>query len=187
MSHRIELFPTPLWGFSLASRPELAPACADALRRRRERSEGVSKSNRLGWQSGDELHHDEPFAELAGLVEQFVEQHVAASFPKVERFELVSMWGNINPPGAANFHHTHEHTVSGVFYLEVPEDSGRLHLCDPRIRNLGLAGEERIKSVATNPHGVLLFPAWLEHFVGTNLSDQERLSVAFNIKAVMAS
>jgi uncharacterized protein (TIGR02466 family) len=182
MSHRIELFPTYLWGFSLAARPHLAPACADALRALREDDPGVQKSNLLGWQSSDELHLQEPFSELSALIEQFVATQVAESYPKVQRFEMMSMWGNINPPGAANLGHTHEHTVSGVFYLEVPADSGRLSLCDPRIRNMGLAGEERYFSVAAQPHGVLMFPAWLEHFVEPNLSGEERLSVAFNLK-----
>jgi len=187
VDHCIQLFPTPLWGFSLASRPHLAPACATALRALRAADAGVQKSNLLGWQSEDELHLEEPFDEVSELVQAFVASQVAAAYPRVERFEMMSMWGNINPRGAANLHHTHEHTLSGVFYLEVPEDSGRLTLVDPRIRNLGLAGEERNFSVAAQPGGVLLFPAWLEHFVGPNLSDHERLSVAFNLKGILST
>lgn len=181
MSH-LDLFATPIWGFSL-NKPGLVERCAEALRALRATNPSVSKSNLLGWQSADDLHELAPFTEVAEAIEQYANQVIRETYPKVVRYELCNLWGNINPPHAANLGHVHEHALSGAYYLEVPPDSGRLAFLDPRIRNRGEQGEDRVFNIATAPGGCVLFPAWLEHFVEPNRSDAERLSLAFNLKA----
>jgi uncharacterized protein (TIGR02466 family) len=183
MAGHIQLFPTPVWGFTLPDAEPLVQRCTDALRALRDADPGVQKSNLMGWQSHDELHLEEPFRSVANFVELFAERVVLPEYDAVRRFELVNLWGNINPPRAANLGHTHEHALSGAFYLVVPPESGKLGFVDPRVRNMGQLGEAHVFDIAAQPGGGVLFPAWLEHFVHPNASDEERFSLAFNLKA----
>ena len=46
---------------------------------------------------------------------------------------LGNMWANINPTYSYNKTHTHPNSMwSGVYYIKVPKNSGKLFLEDPR-------------------------------------------------------
>ena len=83
-------------------------------------------------------------------------------------------WFNEMAPGACTTLHTHDdddELVSAVYYIRVPENSGRLRM---------MAGET---TVAVEPEEglMLLFPPDLPHDVEENTSSGIRLSVAFNV------
>jgi len=93
-----------------------------------------------------------------------------------------SMWANINSQYSYNAHHIHSGTLSGVYWISTPENSGKLVLVNPagrseasriRIKNYGLTPE---------PGSCILFPSWLEHYVEPNKNTQDRISISFNIE-----
>ncbi len=107
-------------------------------------------------------------------------------------------WGNINRFGDYHNLHNHPHAwLSGTYYVRVPKapadlpgradrDPGAISFFDPRpqanmnaIRKDGQIDPEfRIQPVAGE---ILLWPAFLHHFVHPNLSHDERVSISFNV------
>tara|TARA_Y100000031_G_C8216079_1_gene383409 strand:+ start:973 stop:1599 length:627 start_codon:yes stop_codon:yes gene_type:complete len=82
-------------------------------------------------------------------------------------------WFNIAKPGELTGVHNHKDksTTSGVFYLEVPENSGNLFF------KKGKSHELEFQSKIAE---MVLFPSSLNHYVSENRSESERISLAFN-------
>ena len=106
---------------------------------------------------------------------------------------FVHMWVNRNPKGARNSRHTHMTftrpiLLSGVYYVKVPENSGRIRFYDPRVISLINPPEydyyyDGAQYNFVNPQEdmIIMFPSWFEHDVEENKSDEERISIGFNL------
>lgn len=103
-----------------------------------------------------------------------------------------STWININDNrSCSNLEHTHpECTFSGVFYLKVPENSGYFYVKNTSINDFwgGLSLNKRNNPFNSPRIGmkpsegdIFLFPSYLPHSVSSNLHDDERISISFNI------
>lgn len=85
----------------------------------------------------------------------------------------MGFWFNAQGPGQDTSLHTHDEDdelLSGVYYVNVPEHSGRLVLLD---------GQLTVK-LMPQPGQFLFFPPALPHRVEVNRSEEQRLSIAFN-------
>jgi len=90
-------------------------------------------------------------------------------------------------------HHIGKSTLVGVYYADVPINSGDILLHDPRgpmvWNNLGFNPNDPIATKSARcyhrvkPHNglLLLFPGSLVHSVETNLSNQNRTSIVINV------
>ena len=111
---------------------------------------------------------------------------------------ISNMWAVVSPRCGFNRSHMHPGSLwSGVYYVQSPEDAGRIVFSDPRAQvrmmpyDYERPGHERPESwdqVYFDPieGRMLLFPAWLVHEVEPNMSSIEghsgdRISVSFNI------
>lgn len=101
-------------------------------------------------------------------------------------------WININPQGSFNIRHSHTNTnfiMCGVYYVKCNEDSGKIRFWDPRghypsMMNDPWSGSQvHIHHPKTNE--VILFPNWIEHDVSPNMSTEDRISIAFNVKFLL--
>ena len=102
-----------------------------------------------------------------------------------------NMWANINQPGAMNRPHIHPNShFSGVYYIKAPKNCGDIIFNDPRTLSHMLM-PNRIKQtpppelwreVPVKPieGRIIMFPAWLWHYVEPNRSNDIRISVSFN-------
>lgn len=100
-------------------------------------------------------------------------------------------WVNVNGLGSYNERHNHDpHAgtfMSGVFYVKCPEGSGRIRFYDPRPHvNTSpdmkyYNGGDTYHWFPPIPNTLIMFPAWLEHDVEINRSQEERISISFNI------
>jgi uncharacterized protein (TIGR02466 family) len=107
-------------------------------------------------------------------------------------------WANVNRFGDYHDYHNHPHAyLSGTYYVRVPTRfesletrndvrPGRLTLYDPRAcaNMTAIKGDPYIEPEYTvDPKAgmILLWPAFVNHFVHPNLSKQVRLSVSFNV------
>lgn len=86
------------------------------------------------------------------------------------------------------FAHVHNHgsaDLSGCYYLKTNGQDGSITFLNPnRLMETDFAlGNKMLHSLATSPEEgkLLLFPAWLDHMVTENLTDNERISFSFNI------
>lgn len=184
------VFPTPLWLV------DLAPAVAEPLNRhlaaevlrliepRRALPPGAN------WQTDPVIHRRPAFAEVCQLVLQAAKG--AQSFLKVSggALAITGAWANVNPPGGLNSAHGHPNNwLSAVYYVQIPPGTGAIRFADPRPQAQVLMPpvSERTGftandiTVEAKPGRLVLFPGWLLHSVPVNRSQQERISLAFNL------
>lgn len=129
------------------------------------------------------------FDEISVLLSEAVKfyQQEDRIFSKLEinKDAIVTWWANINQPGSRNTFHTHkEDEFSCVYYLQGTE-TGDLRFPNPA----NLLGDcsktspfTRDFLFAPNDGDLILFPSWLPHEVEPNLSNKERINLAFNFK-----
>ena len=152
---------------------------------------GRVKSNIGGFQSED-LDKNAP--ELESLISNilfhgnsFIKEHLHLR----NDIFLNNIWLNKNYYKDFNERHFHlDCVVSGVFYVKTNPQSGDLQFF--RNNSLDVWMPDRIIkkfnyhnstlwSFRPEDNYLFLFPAWLEHSVRPNLSQEERISISFNI------
>ncbi|MGD1880508.1 MAG: TIGR02466 family protein [Kiloniellaceae bacterium] len=107
-------------------------------------------------------------------------------------------WANVNRRGDYHDPHNHPHAyLSGTYYVAVPQTQtataenrpdlrpGAISFYDPRAsaNMTAIRGDRQIEAEFTHhPQAgdILLWPAFLMHFVHPNLSDDKRISISFN-------
>jgi uncharacterized protein (TIGR02466 family) len=107
-------------------------------------------------------------------------------------------WANVNRRGDYHDPHNHPHAyLSGTYYVAVPKMEqalpdnrpdvrpGAISFYDPRAaaNMTAIRGDRQIEAEFTHrpkAGDVLLWPAFLLHFVHPNLSDEKRVSISFN-------
>jgi len=161
------------------------------------RSDSSNTDNRLlsnygGWQSIDLFDESIFYHHIVPHVKRYFEilqiQHL--------KFSFISFWINIS--GKDNFNTPHTHPCSffsGVLYVQAPKNSGNLVFVDSNknIRtsyeqHYGLAEELPLNNIFSKEWNfvpknnlLVLFPSWIEHYVKPNCSDEDRISIAFDI------
>jgi len=136
----------------------------------------VSKSNTGGWQSEANLHSNLDFYPLVEYINTLQKK-----ITKNPNIKIDSMWVNISPHGAHNVIHTHEPTeskstqsnLSGVLYLKIPKQSGNIFFYNPLSIN-------DCFSFTPIQNQIIFFHQILPHSVSPNLSQEDRISIAFN-------
>tara|TARA_B100000287_G_scaffold217424_1_gene205064 strand:- start:4884 stop:5474 length:591 start_codon:yes stop_codon:yes gene_type:complete len=100
------------------------------------------------------------------------------------KYRIISSWFALFKKG--NYAHIHNHgdsDIAGVYYFKKSGDDGNLFFCTP---NKAIDSSVLLKTgrMVVNPTEgeLLLFPGWLDHGVQTNDTDDERVSVSFNIR-----
>jgi uncharacterized protein (TIGR02466 family) len=166
---------------------------------REQREPGTRRSNSGGWHSDDSLMRwPEPeIATLRGWIDAAV-RHISA-LPMREKAETLQLayrasgWANVNRHGDYNLPHSHANNHwAVVYYVAVGEEeaghahNGRLELRDPRAaasygRLPGFMFGRAI-TITPKPGLMVVFPAWLEHWVHPFYGTGERISIAVNIE-----
>jgi uncharacterized protein (TIGR02466 family) len=107
-------------------------------------------------------------------------------------------WANVNRFGDYHDLHNHPHAyLSGTYYVAVPTEMeelpgradrrpGAISFYDPRpqANMTAIAGDPQIEAEHTllpTPGTILLWPAFLHHFVHPNLGKSPRISISFNL------
>ncbi len=109
---------------------------AAARRYWRTSAEGASikKSNELGWHSPTDMYKRAEF-KTSVRVHRKAAATIAGSMNvrPDRRFAIETFWVNINPKYAYNALHDHPQSLlSGVYYVQVDDKSGKLRFRDPR-------------------------------------------------------
>lgn len=157
----------------------------------KENDAGRVISNCGGWQSHD---LDIKIPELSGLISSIFKntERLILKYDLPKTYRIDPLWININ--GKRDFNQLHEHPGSifgGVFYIKAPKDCGELvminpvnthqHYINPRlIENFNEYNSYSWK-VTPADNKLVMFPAWVPHFTFPNESDEDRISIAFNI------
>eukprot|EP00051_Salpingoeca_urceolata_P018759 m.266296 g.266296 ORF g.266296 m.266296 type:complete len:280 (+) comp19274_c0_seq5:196-1035(+) len=101
------------------------------------------------------------------------------------RSRSVHAWATVNKDCIGHSVHTHpDNMVSGVYYLQVPEDAGPIVFEDPRG---GLPPFDDTEVIHPKEGDLILFPSWLRHKVEPTPGAEPRISLAFNMPGSWAS
>ena len=188
----VKIFPVPVHQFDVNGFSEIQDELIDyAYDLKKREPEGVSISNYGGWQSPDFIVNNEN-----DVLQSFLSKCLG-KFPTIkESVRLyVTAWININPPEAFNMKHNHPTSdLSGVLWIKSQKDCGNIIFDSPR----SFATHQEIEcynedfkennnyfhSFSFNPVAgrLIVFPSHLEHHVDFNKSQEDRISVSFNIR-----
>jgi uncharacterized protein (TIGR02466 family) len=196
--HSINPFATPVlvypWPDSERLNAELKAVILEAERRQ----PGVVRSNVGGWHSDLGIFGwDAPgIRELQERVRLVAVEMTKRLVPKPNaRFRAayrLDGWANVVRPGDYHLAHNHPGNVwSGVYYVAAGEAepgrpyNGQLELLDPRAGANMLGppdGAFDLRYTINSVAGLMVvFPAWLRHYVHPFFGAGERISVAFNV------
>lgn len=192
----IQIFSTPIWESSLPiyqDHRENFLKCVHEFRSKNP--EGVKKSNLGGgYQSPFNLTNEPALAPLFEFVCQMGRKAAFdLQFVDVDVY-LTAAWVNFNDSRSCiNYEHVHQDTFSGVFYLQVPEKSGKLVINNQSINplwqgamlasNKNKFNSDKLKLEPSEGH-IFLWPSFLPHGVEPNDHDDARISISFNVICV---
>ena len=149
-----------------------------------------SLSTGEAWQSNTELHKLEAFQHLVQYFHSTATTIVTFLKVGYKELAITGCWANILAKSAEHKAHKHPNNfLSGVYYVQTQPGADTVNFHDPRIQTAAirppvkeLTAENTDQVVVKVSNGTLLvFPSYLEHSVSPNESDNERVSVSFNI------
>ena len=184
-------------GSASAHTLEAVAAAAKFVRRAARTTVGANISNIGGWQSRADFLMDQPklLEPLYPIVYDAILSHLALTTAPnatvVEELDVrLSGWANANRRGNSNALHDHvdqDWALSGVVFL----DDGGDESCALRFASPLPGGIAPPHAAATPPlpGRVVVFPAWLPHWVPVHCGPRKRsrISVAFNAAALLPS
>jgi uncharacterized protein (TIGR02466 family) len=179
------------WPCPLVVRDIVEPLGADALayveadlrsdKRRRQ------KSNQGGDQSATMLLGGGALPASLLRARRIIEHAVvdmvtsSSSSSSFASLDIVASWWCSNGLLDWNSPHVHpDSDISGVFYLHVPEPAAKLCVLDPR--PIGDDDDDDRRCIEPKSNRLVLFPSFIEHHVHPNLSSEQRVAIAFNVK-----
>ena len=185
----LPLFPTFVWKTELTSEA-YTPINRDIRSKIAELMGGqIRIGSQQSFQTAQDLYRYPEFGQLIGLIQSAVSGVFDYLKIEVENAAITGCWANVNGVGARHRQHTHPNNLlSGVYYVNTSSGSDKITFDDPRVQSYVIYPrfkEPTIENSAeiniTAREGTLLvFPAWLQHRVGPNESNSERISVSFN-------
>jgi uncharacterized protein (TIGR02466 family) len=189
-SEVVPMFPTLLWKIRLKAQLREAIdarilSALEVLRR------GLPKLEPgRGWQSEQALHEREDFRDLVACFSDAARSVLRFLRLGYDALEITGCWATVLAKGAAHRAHSHPNNfLSGVYYVRTHPGADSINFHDPRpqaavIRPpvVELTAENTDQVVVTVTNGTLLiFPSYLEHSVAATASDEERISISFNV------
>ena len=188
-------FSTPIFRFKFPEAAQFNQELLEEGCRLRTADEGVSMSNRGGWHSTGNL-----YAQTAPCIQRLKEMSRTAVIGSTRKMNAKAdpdsfgiklfAWMNANPPGGYNAPHTHPGAHwSGVYYVSQPKvetgSSGKIEFLDPRSdlpnwQMLKILAFDPKISIRPEPGEMILFPSYLVHWVHPNVTEEERVTIAFN-------
>ena len=185
-----ELFPTLIWIADLA--PETFNPLNQALIARLDTMTGPRVQSYRGetFQTEQDFYHVPECAPLIHAIHQVALGALNQLAIEAREMVFTAMWANINPPGAKHSVHSHPNNYfSGIYYIQCDARANVTRFFDPREqaevmmpprKQQNLYNGNRIE-LEGKPGRLVLFPAWLKHDVPTNLSERERITLAYNL------
>jgi len=143
-----------------------------------------------GWQSEQTLQEREEFRDLVSCANNAARSVLRFLRIGYDAFEITGCWATVLAKSAAHKVHSHPNNfLSGVYYVRTRTGTDTINFHDPRNQTsiirppvVELTAENTDQVVVTVKNGTLLiFPAYLQHSVDANMSEEERISISFNI------
>ena len=186
-------FSTPVWATKVKDYSAVNEKIYSYIKNLEDQDkQGVVKSNVKGWHSKNFSLKDETPKEFINLISPNINQVFRDMDWDLDNqiTKITNMWTIINRKGAAHDRHHHGNSaISAAYYVKAPENCGNIIFYDPRPApiyfhpNAKSSNSLNCQVNAITPvEGLLvLFPSYLDHSVGANNSNEERVVISFNI------
>jgi uncharacterized protein (TIGR02466 family) len=189
-SEIIAMFPTLLWKIQIKAELQAAldAKILGALETLRQAVPKLEPGQ--GWQSGQTLHEREEFRDLVSCIDHAVQSILRFLRIGYGELEITGCWANVLGKGASHKAHSHPNNfLSGVYYLRTFPGTNAINFHDPRSQTgiirppvVALTAENTDQVVVGVKNGTLIvFPSYLQHSVDANTSEEERISISFNL------
>lgn len=112
------------------------------------------------------------------------------NFNKIYKIELINFWINCNNKNDYNLLHNHpESNISGVYYIQAEKNSGRIVFQNGDLTKMNSINQHYFNDpnfysryfFSIKKFDLILFPSETFHYVEPSNSNEERISVAFNL------
>lgn len=199
---RHNYFPTMIFQYDIENCEQLNKQLLDLTYAERESGIAVNKSNtaELGsWHSATMLHKQAAYQPLLTEIDATLSRiSEELKYALDQELKITTMWSIINPPGNGNRAHVHPNSLwSGVYYVQAPENAGKIEFVDPR--TVLIMNQPKYETKKKRPRDcwtkvnfkpvpgrMIIFPAWLYHGVDINTTKEkgraaDRVIMSFNI------
>ena len=187
ISNEHNLFPTPLWQIQIKGVDN--DAIKEYCYHLKDNTEGVTISNRGGWHSKEILEPlpdalNELFSNFLGFVNDY-----CAQITGLNNLMLGNFWVNINQKYDYNRTHDHQNSIlSAVYYVDAEgDDIGNFVAERDDTAEFFLGSYKNVSGFTGTSFAItpltgfaFLMPSWMLHSVEQNLTDRDRISIAFN-------
>ena len=150
-----------------------------------------------GWQSQSNVHIANDFFPYLDFLNNNIEKCLKVYRLKPKGFYIDTCVINIGSKNSYHNSHTHPNTcMSGVFWIKIPKNSGEFVFENPscfgqnKLLNFIDSKESKNKNIYHNYNFspiegyILFFPPDLRHSVNLNKSEEDRVTIGFNITFV---
>ena len=118
-------------------------------------------------------------------IESQVKQYTGCFSNTEYQIDIVDCWITNTAPKEHTVVHNHGNTdISGVYYFKTNENDGKIYFLNPNtslMTSYFLAPDDYIE-YPPKQGLFILFPGWLYHGVRSNDTEDERISISFNIQ-----
>ena len=143
------------------------------------------------WQSSPNLDKNEVFKDFNKDISRSSFEILDKLDYKADEIEITDMWANVLKQHETHQPHTHSNNfLSGVFYLEADDTMPGITFQDPRPganvilprKKFDHMNNANLLNYKAKTNRIIIFPSWLVHWVPTNLSTSNRISISWNIQ-----
>jgi uncharacterized protein (TIGR02466 family) len=186
----ISIFPTLVWKVELEAQLRQAIGAQALAALARMRRDLTPLAPGQGWQSVQSLHELDDFRDLVSCVHRVVPGILRFLRIGCDAYQITACWATVLARGAAHKMHQHPNNfLSCVYYVRTHPGADTINFHDPR-NQTGIIRPPVVELTAENTDQVivrvkngtmLVFPAYLQHSVDASASEDERISISFNI------
>lgn len=161
----------------------------------RKNSKGRIETNRGGWQSNDVNLKNPTINKFIYACMPHIQDYVSNfNFARNYDIDIINLWFNSNQYKDYNQMHNHAGCdLSACYYVQVPKNSGNFILENP---NAGFTNQSLYRcrvsqyneynsgsyKIETRENKLIIFPSYVYHSVEPNMTKEERISIAFNMR-----
>ena len=190
-------FSVPVFHYEIEEHKEINKKLKKIILDWKEKEKGLQVSNVLGWHS-DYVDSKINFAPekinfFTNIIND-VQKKICETEEYKFELKLTNLWAMVNKKYAYNKQHSHPGCHwAGVYYVQCPPKCGSLLLKigetreaypQPIYKKQGHELQQhQFTSVSVQPKEgqMIMFPSWVQHEVEPNLSDEDRISISFNL------
>lgn len=191
------LFPTQIVSGEIPDFDQIQNKLIDWIYKFKKENNDIARiSNKGGWQSErKDVFIDEGFQQFENIIIPIIGELVS-EYQLTLQADIVQMWINVNGKNAYNVSHRHPGAdFSGVIWVKQTEKQGRFVFDNMDVgyrdcSSLYFMNRDYLISKKMLPEWVpeykdgtiMIFPAMFSHRVEQNETDEDRISISFNIK-----